>query len=192
MEKRRMAQTDDLPPPIYQLLELLAGKPLVRLNNIVEAGLLNAFWAALPLGLLEVEKSAGWRLQAALKHVCYHKLPDSFNTACWLSQEGRQRLELHQLWRTDEGDPTASRQVDKKKDTAEKLKKSYPRNLKVLKDIKRKVRRDKQHGMTQEQSVREYVEEHYPKLTSEEQILKQCNNLIRYMSRYKHLLKSSR
>ena len=86
----------------------------------------------------------------------------------------------------------AARTVDKKKDTAEKLKKSYPRNLKVLKDIKRKVRRDKQHGMTQEQSVRDYVEEHYPKLTTDEAVLKKCNNLIRYMSRYKHLLKSSR
>jgi hypothetical protein len=92
---------DDLPPPIYQLLELLARKPLVRLNDIVETGLLDAFWAALPLGLIDVEISANWRLQAALKHVCYRQLPDSFNTACWLSVEGRQRLELHRLWQTD-------------------------------------------------------------------------------------------
>jgi hypothetical protein len=187
-----MAQPDDLPPPIYQLLELLASKPLVRLNDIVDAGLLNAFWAALPLGLLEVEKSALWRLQAASKHVCYRKLPDSFNTACWLSEEGRQRLELHRLWQTDEGDVSASRPVDTKKDNAEKIKPSYPRNIQELKAVMRKVRKDKQQGMTQEQSVREFVEEHYRKLTTEEQILKRCNSLIRSLNRYKDLLKPTR
>ena len=90
------------------------------------------------------------------------------------------------------GDTTASGPVDNKLDSAEKLKKSYPRNLKELKDIKRKVRRDKQQGMTQEESVREYVEKHYPNLTGEEQVLRKCDSLIRYMNRYKHLLKSSR
>ena len=186
-----MAQPDDLPPPIYQLLELLASKPLVRLNDIVDAGLLNAFWAALPLGLLEVEKSALWRLQAASKHVCYRKLPDSFNTACWLSEEGRQRLELHRLWQTDEGDVSASRPVDTKKDNAEK-KLLRPRNLKELQDVARKVRRDKkEQRMTQEESVDEYVEKHYPDLTTEEQWRKR-DNLIRYLNRYKHLLKLTR
>jgi hypothetical protein len=187
-----MASPDDLPPPIYQLLELLASEPRVRLSAIVEAGLDNAFWAAWPMGLLEVEPSAVSRLQAALKHVCYRKLPVSLDPACWLSQEGRQRLDLLRLWRTDAGDSIASRLVDKKKDSAEKLKKSYPRNLKELKDLKSKVRTDKQQGMTQEDSVREFVEHRYPKLTTEEQILQKCSNLIRYLNRYKHLFRSTR
>jgi hypothetical protein len=187
-----MAGPDDLPPAIYQLLELLASKPHVRFSAIVEAGLDNAFWAALPLSLLEVEQSAVSRLQAALKHICYRKLPESIDPACWLSKEGRQRLDFHRLWRTDVGDSIASRPVDKKKDKAEKLKKSYPRNLKEMKDLRRKVRKDKKQGMTQEESVREFVEERYPKLTTEEQILKKRNNLIRYLNRYKHLLKSTR
>jgi hypothetical protein len=85
-----------------------------------------------------------------------------------------------------------SRPVDRKKDNAEKLKKSHPRNLKELKDIKRKVCKGKQQGITQEQSVREYVEKHYPNLRVEEQVLRKCNSLIRSMNRYKHLLKSSR
>jgi hypothetical protein len=98
-----MTCPDDLPPPIYQLLELLAGKSYIRLSGIFESGLGDAFWAALPLGLIEVEKSAISRLQAALMHVCYRKLPETCNPACWPSQEGRQRLDLHRLWHTVEG-----------------------------------------------------------------------------------------
>jgi hypothetical protein len=185
-----MARPDDLPPPIYQLLELLAGKSYVRLSGIFESGLGDAFWAAWPMGLIDVEMSAIPRLQAALKHVCYRQLPESCNPACRLSQEGRKRLDLYRLWQTNVGD--VSRPVDKKKDNAEKLKKPYPRNLKELKAVKRKVRRDKKMGIPQEESVREYVEKCYPKITTEEQILKKRNSLIRYMNRYKHLLKSSR
>ena len=84
-----------------------------------------------------------------------------------------------------------SRPVDRKKDNAEKPKKSYPRNLNELIAVERKVRKDKKQGITQEQSVREYAEKHYPNLTGEEQIRK-CDSLIRSMNRYKHLLKSSR
>jgi hypothetical protein len=84
------------------------------------------------------------------------------------------------------------RPVDTKKDKAEKIKLSCPRNLKELKDLKRKVHGDKQRGITQEESVRDSVEERYPKLATEEQILKKRNNLIRSMNRYKHLLKSTR
>jgi len=87
---------------------------------------------------------------------------------------------------------STSRLVDTKKDNAEKVKLSYPRNLQELKAVMRKVCKDKQQSTTQEQSVREYVEENYTDLATEEQILKKRNNLIRYMNRYKHLLKSSR
>src|SRR5437879_5254091 len=85
------------------------------------------------------------------------------------------------------------RAVDKKKDKAEKSRKSCPRNLKELQIVARKVRSDnKRQGMTQEESVRVYVEEKYPKLVTEEQILKKRNNLIRYMNRYKHRLNQTR
>jgi hypothetical protein len=87
---------------------------------------------------------------------------------------------------------SASRPVDTKKDNAEKIKPSYPRNLKELKAIMRKVRKDQQQRMTQEQSVREFVEEHYRNLTTEEQILKRCQSLIRSLNRYKDLLKPTR
>jgi hypothetical protein len=67
-----------------------------------------------------------------------------------------------------------------------------PRNLKELQDVARKVRRDKQkQDMTQEESVDEYVEKHYPDFTTEEQLRKR-GNLIRYLNRYKHLLKLTR
>jgi hypothetical protein len=58
------------------------------------------------------EKFAASRLEAGLKHVCYRKLPESFNPACWLSQEGRNRLDVHRLWQTDGGDfiPTRRQQ----------------------------------------------------------------------------------
>jgi hypothetical protein len=56
----------------------------------------------------------------------------------------------------------------------------------------RKVRKDQQQGMTQEQSARGFVEEHYRKLTTEEQILKRCNSLIRSLNHYKDLLKPPR
>src|SRR5215831_18389086 len=80
------------------------------------------------------------------------------------------------------------RPVDKKKDTAEK-KLSRPRNLKELKTVARKVRRDKEkQGLSQKESVRDYVEEQCSKLVTEEQILKKCNNLIKSMNRYKHLV----
>jgi hypothetical protein len=85
------------------------------------------------------------------------------------------------------------RAVDKKKDKAEKLKKSCPRNLKELQAVARKVRRDKKRQvMTQEESVRDYVEEKYPELDAEEQILEKRNNLIRYLNRYKDLLNPTR
>jgi hypothetical protein len=81
------------------------------------------------------------------------------------------------------------RAVDKKKDKAEKQKKSCPRNLKELQAVARKVCKDKKRqGTTQKDSVREYVEEKYPELDTEEQILKKCNNFIRCLSRYKHCL----
>ena len=86
---------------------------------------------------------------------------------------------------------SASRPVDTKKDNAEK-KLLRPRNLKELQDVARKVRRDKkEQRMTQEESVDEYVEKHYPDLTTEEQWRKR-DNLIRYLNRYKHLLKLTR
>jgi hypothetical protein len=84
------------------------------------------------------------------------------------------------------------RPVDKKKKTAEQ-KLSRPRNLEELKTIARKVHRDKEkQGLPQKESVRDYVEEQYPKLVTEEQILKKCNNLIRSMNRYKHVLEPTR
>jgi hypothetical protein len=87
---------------------------------------------------------------------------------------------------------SASRPVDTKKDNAEKVKLSYPRNLQELKAVTRKVCKDKQQGMTQEQSVREFVEENYPELTTEERILKKRDSLIRSLNRYKHVLKPTR
>jgi hypothetical protein len=191
-EKCRMTRPEDLPPSIYQLLELLASKPQVRLSGIVDGGLGDAFWAAWPLGLLEVEKSTLSRLQAGLQHACYRQLPESCNPTCWLSQEGRRRLDLHRLWQTEVGDPLAAQPMDKKKDTAAKSKKSCPRNLKELKDLERRVRRDKQQGMTQEDSVREYVEKRYPNLATEDEILNKRDSLIRSLNRYKQLFKSTR
>jgi hypothetical protein len=157
----------------------------------MEAGLGDAFWHAWPMGLLDVERSAVWRLQAGLKQACYRKLPETLNPVCWLSQEGRHRLELQRLWQAGGSDLTSSRPVDKKKDNAEK-KLFRPRNLKELQDVARKVRRNKkEQGMTQEESVGEYVEEHYANLTTEEQYRKRAS-LIRYLNRYKHLLKVTR
>src|SRR6516225_5402403 len=67
----------------------------------------------------------------------------------------------------------ASRPVDKKKDKAEKKRKpSRPRKLDELKAVNRRALRDKKQGITQEESVREYVEEHYPQLATEAQILR--------------------
>jgi hypothetical protein len=184
-----MERPDDLPRPILRLLELLNSKSLVLLSEVVEAGLGDAFWHAWPGGLLDVERTAVGRLEAGLKHVCYRKLPDSLNPVCWLSHAGRHRLELHRLWHTS--DLTSSYPVDNKKDTAEK-KLSRPRNLKKLQDVARQVRRNKtEQGMTQEESVGEYVEEHYPNLTTEEQIRKR-DSLIRSLNRYRHLLKPAR
>jgi hypothetical protein len=88
---------DDLPRPIYQLLEHLASKSHVRLGEIGEAGLSDALWAAWPLGLVAAEESARWRLQAAVDHPCYRKLPDSFNPLLWLSRAGRERLDFDRL-----------------------------------------------------------------------------------------------
>ena len=84
------------------------------------------------------------------------------------------------------------RPVDKKKDKAEKSRKSCPRNLKELQTVARRVRSDKKRQVNQEESVRGYVEEKYPTLDTEEQILKKRDNLIRYMNRYEHLLNRTR
>jgi hypothetical protein len=84
------------------------------------------------------------------------------------------------------------RAVDKKKDKAEKSRKSCPRNLKELQTVARRVRSDKKRQVNQEESVRGYVEEKYPTLDTEEQILKKRDNLIRYMNRYEHLLNRTR
>jgi hypothetical protein len=86
----------------------------------------------------------------------------------------------------------ASRPVDRKKDNAEKVKLSYPRNLQELKAVARKVRKDMQQGLTQEQSVRDYVEENYADLQTEEQVLKKRASLIRSLNRYKHVINPTR
>jgi hypothetical protein len=87
----------DFPLPVYELLEFLDGKPHVCLSDIMEAGLADVLWVALPLGLVEVEKSGADRLQAGVEYACYRKLPDWFNPRLWLSKVGMKRLEFRRL-----------------------------------------------------------------------------------------------
>jgi hypothetical protein len=73
-------------------------------------------------------------------------------------------------------------------DRPKKRRHEKPKNLKALKAVKGKVDRDRKKGVLQEESVREFVEEHFPELVNEAEIKRKVSNLTRYLSRYKHLL----
>jgi len=77
---------------------------------------------------------------------------------------------------------------DKIVDKAKVSQERRPRNLQELKAIRRKVDRGLKKGTSQQESVREHVEERYPKLQTEQAIRAKANALIRYLSRYKDLL----
>jgi hypothetical protein len=77
--------------------------------------------------------------------------------------------------------------ADTASDKRKKVKReSRPRNLKELKNVRKKMDRDAK-DKTQLESTREYVEEHYVRLNAE-QIERKAANLVRYVNRHKHLL----
>jgi hypothetical protein len=112
-----------------------------------------------------------------------------------LLQSTRQHIGTSNLQSTDTSDAhnnlpkdqdTTNRagvELDKKKDTKKKQGKVRPRNLQELQAVQRKITRDKKQGLTQQQSVREYVEQKYHNLKTEKQIESKVTNLIRSLNR---------
>jgi len=78
--------------------------------------------------------------------------------------------------------------VDTKRDRRKEQKSSRPRNLPELKAVQKEIKTNKKQGISQRDSIRDYVEETYPKLETERQITAKVNALSRYLSRYRALL----